>query len=382
VENMKKQMEKLEKERVDEEKRLLDEIERLKLEKQQLKEQSKQPSHVFVSTPNMQQLPTYLNEETLEVSTDEYSIIEEIGEGGSASVYKGIHTKSRRDVVIKKIDNAAANANNKKMFASEVTKIRFLVHPGTPKVEAYYRIDKDMCVVFQQSNGLSVRYVMDENSTTNKVPETVPSLLPSDLLRLTVRLIEILDYVHSIGVIHYDIKPENVLLCNSDYGVQLIDFGSAGFVSITNTTRNLTTAVYSSPENLNLFALDNLRSDKRAMTKLDVWSLGATLLNACCSAQLLTDFYNDNDSIRPYFSVTYLGNGQIMLDDDHKIAWDLELVLSKYFEVCSEAKAVWDSVDNDIKDIIKVCLIHDISKRPFIRDITQMQSYQRLRNKM
>ena len=49
---------------------------------------------------------------------------------------------------------------------------------------------------------------------------------------------------------------------------------------------------------------------------------------------------------------------------------------------CHEAKTVWDSVDNDIKDIIKVCLTHDISKRPFIRDITQMQSYQRLRNKM
>jgi predicted HD phosphohydrolase len=56
--------------------------------------------------------------------------------------------------------------------------------------------------------------------------------------------------------------------------------------------------------------------------------------------------------------------------------------MSKYFERCHEAKTVWDSVDNDIKDIIKVCLTHDISKRPFIRDITQMQAYQRLRNKM
>jgi len=70
------------------------------------------------------------------------------------------------------------------------------------------------------------------------------------------------------------------------------------------------------------------------------------------------------------------------LDDDTQVPWDLDLILSKYFEMCPEAKTVWDTVDNDIKEIINVCLTRDISKRPFIRDITQRQSYQRLRNKL
>ena len=369
---------KLEKETVDKEKRLLDEIERLKIANQQLEQQSK-PFHVFT---HIQQLPTYLNDDTLEVHSDEYTIVEEIDSGNFAKVYKGKHTKSSRDVVIKQVKGAAANTNNEKKFESEIKKIRFLAHPGIPKVEAFYRTNKDMCVVLQESNGLSVRYVMDENESTNKVPETVPSLLPSELVRLTTRLIEILDYVHSTGVIHYDIKPENILLCNSEYGLQLIDFGSAGFVSNTANTSNASTFNYASPEKLDDIAFDEVKRKKENMSKIDVWSAGATILNACCSALLVTRMYEDNDDIHPYFTITSLRRGYITLDDDTQVPWDLDLVLSKYFEMCPEAKTLWDTVDSDIKDIINVCLTRDISKRPFIRDITQRQSYQRLRNKV
>ena len=369
----------IEQERAAEVKRLLDQIEQLKLEKQQSQASHE---HVFLSIPDMQQLPSYLNAGTLEVGVSEYSMDpSEIGAGGFAVVYKGVHTASKREVVIKKIRGAAANSNNEKMFAKEMSKIRFLAHPGIPKVEAFYRLEIDICLVFQESNGRSVRSVMDENERSRKVPQTVPSLLPFDVVRLTVRLIEILDYVHSIGVVHYDIKPENVLLCSSDNGVQLIDFGSAGFVSNTAKTANTSTPSYSPPEKLDPLAFDDVKSNKRGMSKLDVWSLGATILNACCGALLLTDEYEENDDLRPYFSITSLVRGVIKLDD-HKIPWDLDLVLSKYFEACSEAKAVWDAVDGDVKDIITACLTHDISKRPFTRDIAQMQSFQRLRNKM
>ena len=364
---------KLEKETVDK-RLLLDEIERLKVENQQLEQQLKSSSHVFT---HIQQLPTYLNDDTLEVRTDEYTIVEEIDSGNFTRVYKGKHTRSSRDVVIKQVKGAAANKNNEKKFESEIEKIRFLAHPGIPKVEAFYKTNKDMCVVLQESNGLSVRYVMDENANTSKVPETVPSLLPSELVRLTTRLIEILDYVHSTGVIHYDIKPENILLCNSDYGLQLIDFGSAGFVSNTASTSNASTLEYASPEKLDDFD-DKANRKKENMSKTDVWSIGATILNACCSALLVTSMYKDSDDIHPYFKITPLKTGYITLDDDTRVPWDLDLVLSKYFEMCPEAKIVWDTVDSDIKDIIRVCLTRDISQRPFIRDIKQRQSYQRL----
>ena len=365
----------LEKERCSSEE-LLNGIEKIEVSNEQVELQAK-ASHVFL----LVQLPTYFNADTLEVSADEYRMIEEIDSGGFATVFKGIHTTSSREVVIKKIIKAASSSNNEAIFVAEMVKVRSLFHPGIPKVEAFYRSNKDMCLVFQDSNGLSVRNIMDENERTSKVPKSVPSLLPSDLMRLTVRLIEILDYVHSRGVIHYDIKPENVLLCKSEYGVQLIDFGSSGFVTITNKTNQLHTVEYSPPEKLDILKLDNIKKkDRKSITKLDVWLFGATLLNASCNALLLTDRYDDNDDISPYFSLTSLAIGIIKLnnDNDETIPWDLDMVLSKYFEVCSNAKAVWDDVDTDIKDIIKVCLTHDISKRPYIHDIIQMQSFQRL----
>lgn len=349
-----------------------------RMEKIEVSSEQLQPkaSHVFLP---VNQLPSYFNADALEVSTDEYRMIEEIDSGGFATVFKGIHTTSNREVVIKKIIKAASSSNNEAIFVAEMVKVRSLFHPGIPKVEAFYRSNKDMCLVFQDSSGLSVRNIMDENERTSKVPKSVPSLLPSDLMRLTVRLIEILDYVHSKGVIHYDIKPENVLLCNSEYGVQLIDFGSAGFVTITNKTNQLHTVEYSPPEKLDILKLDNIKKkDRKSITKLDVWLFGATLLNASCNALLLTERYDDNDNISPYFSLTSLAKGIVTLSNDDTIPWHLDMVLSKYFEVCSKAKAVWADVDTDIKDIIKVCLTHDISKRPYIHDIIQMQSFQRL----
>ena len=77
--------------------------------------------------------------------------------------YKSIHKTSKRGVVIKKIRGAAANSINEKTFAKEMSKIRFLAHPGIPKVEAFYRLDADICLVFLESNGCSVRCVMDVN---------------------------------------------------------------------------------------------------------------------------------------------------------------------------------------------------------------------------
>ena len=73
-------------------------------EKQEIKiEQEidvKQHAHVFSSTPDIQ-LPTYLNADTLEVGVNEYIMDpNEIGSGSFAFVYKGVHTASKREVVI------------------------------------------------------------------------------------------------------------------------------------------------------------------------------------------------------------------------------------------------------------------------------------------
>ena len=367
---------KIEQERIDSEKLVLEESKNFEVEQQQ------HSSHVFTCTPDkqQQQLPSYIDANTLEVSNDEYDMTEEIGSGSFSTVHKGIHVRSGRGVVIKNIKDVASNKRKQEKFAKELTKLQFLVHPGIPKVEAFYKSGKHMCVVFQDSNGVSVRSVMDDNSTTGKVPEMVPSLLPSELLKLTVRSIEILDYVHGIGnIVHYDIKPENILLCKTEYGLQIIDFGSAALLSSSTllSTLNGCTESYASPEHLG--GKDAAEIGKSNMSKIDVWSLGATLLDASCSALLREDYDNDDERY-PYFCRTSVRTGTISFDDDDKIPWSLDTVLSKYFEIYPDAKPVWDAVDNDVKHIIRVCLTHDIAKRPTIRDITQMQSYQRLRN--
>ena len=348
------------------------------MEKLDLQQQS---FSVFSFPTDIHQLPSYTNDDTLEVENNEYSMIEEIGAGTFSTVHKGVHVTSGRSVVIKNIKDGASNKTKELKFVKEITKLRYLVHPGIPKVEAFYKNDKNMCVVFENSHGVSVRHVMDDNSTSGKVPELVPSLVSLELLKLVVLSVEILDYVHgTCNIIHCDIKPENILLCKKQYGLQIIDFGSAALLSSTSfSTLNGCTESFTSPEQLDGKGVEEL--GKSSMSKRDVWSLGATILNSSCSG-LVRDNYENDDERYPYFSRTSVRTGTITIDDDQKIPWSLDIVLSKYFEIYPDTKPVWDAVDSDIKHITKLCLTHDISKRPTIRDITQMHSYQRLRSRL
>ena len=90
---------------------------------------------------------------------DKYQVIQKIGEGGMATVYKGRHTSLERDVAIKIIHpGLASNDRNRQRFAREAKAIERLDHPNIVKIWDYSGDKQEQCyIVTELVEGLNLR---------------------------------------------------------------------------------------------------------------------------------------------------------------------------------------------------------------------------------
>lgn len=94
------------------------------------------------------------------------------------------------------------------------------------------------------------------------------NIIYDDLLKITRGLLSALQYIHSMGIVHADVKPENILL-DDNLNPILIDFTSALYIKDCNEKRPLSTESYIAPEVL----LGHTYNEK-----IDIWGCGVTLL--------------------------------------------------------------------------------------------------------
>ena len=210
---------------------------------------------------------------------DKYEILQKIGEGGMATVYRGRHLALGRDVAIKVLHpHLSASVRNRNRFAREARAIEHLDHDNILKIFDYSGGDNDDCyIVTEFVDGVTLQDVIAEHGC-----------LPSEVVAiLGIRLGEALSYAHRHDIIHRDLKPENVML-RRDGTVKLMDFGIARFLDESNLT--MTGALVGSPAYM---------SPEQAMEKVldsrsDLFSLG-TLLYHLVTGQL--PFSGNNPSI-------------------------------------------------------------------------------------
>ena len=210
---------------------------------------------------------------------DKYEILQKIGEGGMATVYRGRHLALGRDVAIKVLHpHLSASVRNRNRFAREARAIEHLDHDNILKIFDYSGSENDDCyIVTEFVDGVTLQDVVAEHGR-----------LPSEVVAiLGIRLGEALAYAHRHDIIHRDLKPENVML-RRDGTVKLMDFGIARFLDESNLT--MTGALVGSPAYM---------SPEQAMEKVldsrsDLFSLG-TLLYHLVTGQL--PFSGNNPSI-------------------------------------------------------------------------------------
>ncbi|MEX2425932.1 MAG: protein kinase, partial [Thermomicrobiaceae bacterium] len=172
---------------------------------------------------------------------DRYRLDELVGEGGMAVVYRGYDLVLNRDVAVKLLrDQYGSDENFLARFDREAQSAARLSHPNVVNV---YDVGEDS----------DVRYIVMEHIEGPNLKELIRRQGPFtvDGAAFVIRQIaDGLDYAHQRGLVHRDIKPQNILVDNNG-NVKVVDFGIAKGMSdssLTEAGTGMGTVHYVSPE--------------------------------------------------------------------------------------------------------------------------------------
>lgn len=153
---------------------------------------------------------------------ERYEIIELIGSGGMANVYKALcHRLNRYDAVKIMRDETAANTELRRRFRAESQAVAMLSHPNIVSVYDVSHNDDVEYIVMELIDGITLKQYLQKKSVLD----------PAEVLDFTIQTAKALEHAHSKGIIHRDIKPQNIMLLK-DGMIKVADFGIA---SLENT---------------------------------------------------------------------------------------------------------------------------------------------------
>lgn len=226
----------------------------------------------------MDTTPTSSNVIPLPKRIGRYSIHEVLGLGGMGIVYRGIDETLMRTVAIKTIKNMKTDSTKREQFLAEARKLAKLSHPNVVQIYDVGKIAQRPYFVMEYLEGMTL------SSRLARGPLSL-----NGALRIFKQLLDGLNAIHRLGIVHRDIKPGNVILSSDLRHCQLLDFGLAGDQSENSSaTKGVSgTRGYLPPERLKGFPGDY---------RSDYFSLGCVAYEMLSGLMLhqLKHFDNDN----------------------------------------------------------------------------------------
>ena len=189
-----------------------------------------------------------------------YEILEVLGTGGMAVVYKARCHKLNRLVAIKILkDDFLEDEEFRRRFHSESQAVAMLSHPNIVSIYDVSTSITDDYIVMELIDGITLKQYMEKKGVLNW----------KETLHFAIQIAKALEHAHSRGIVHRDIKPHNVMVLKNG-SVKVTDFGIARMMSKGNTLTKeaLGSVHYISPEQAKGGRVDN---------RSDIYSLGVVM---------------------------------------------------------------------------------------------------------
>lgn len=196
------------------------------------------------------------------ITIDRYTQFEAIGKGGFSNVYKAYQPDFNRHVAVKVLTLGENRSIDREQFEAECRAMGTVAdHP---------------CVVTVHDNGFTnegfpfIAMQLCDESLVDRMERMETQALPvSEVLEVGVRIFDALAQAHASGILHRDLKPQNILF--TPYGAVLADFGIASLTGPESEAAWGLSRHYAAPEVIN---------EEPYTTTCDIYSLGATLYTA------------------------------------------------------------------------------------------------------
>uniref|UniRef100_T1DBL3 non-specific serine/threonine protein kinase n=1 Tax=Dendrocoelum lacteum TaxID=27895 RepID=T1DBL3_9PLAT len=229
---------------------------------------------------------------------NDYQCYEEVGQGGFGSVYKAVRREDQKKVVVKFISN---KKNTEKYYWKshdlevplEVVLLAQCKHvKGVITLLAFYQTTQADGWYLVMNRVERFMDLFDYISCKKYLSEEIAAFFLQQLVTILIGC-------HQSGVLHRDIKDENILVDLDTHDIYLIDFGSGAFFKDDDYTQYDGTRVYSPPE--------WIRDHRYNGSKLESWSLGILLFDMVCGD---IPFSNDQQILSGHLRFRHVVSGQ------------------------------------------------------------------------
>jgi len=207
-----------------------------------------------------------------------YKILEKLGEGGMGVVYKAEDTKLKRIVALKFLPRHLKGAETEQTrFLQEAQAAAALNHPHICTIYGIEEYEGQQFIEMELVDGATLR-------------KKIPIQKIEDAIAYTIQIGEALQEAHSKGIVHRDVKAENIMV-NLKNQIKVMDFGLAklkGSLKLTKTSSTVGTLAYMAPEQI---------QGGEADARSDIFSFGVVMF------EMLTDklpFRGEHDAAMMY----------------------------------------------------------------------------------
>jgi ABC-type transport system substrate-binding protein len=249
--------------------------------------------------------------------SDRYEITSELGRGGMGVVYRARDPLLNRDVAVKLIPPSLLTAESEQRFQREAQVVAQMDHPSIVSIHDLGQHEGSLFFVMPLVQGTNLHQFRKRHSALG------------DIVDIGIQIAEALDYSHTRGVVHRDVKPDNVMVSEEAGAprVRVMDFGLARATTESRLTKSgalVGTLAYLSPEQVMGRDIDG---------RSDIYSLGVVLYECVVGSP---PFQGDTQSV-------------------------LYRILH---EVAQAPRALGADIDEELETIILACLEKDPTRRP------------------